>query len=128
MIHRGRCSYGNLCVQRDLAQRFFDCEEVECVPSDPHYSKARHRRWRDKVIARAGGLCEQCRRYGRKDKDGLPVTATVAHHIQTREEHPELQYLLSNGRALCEACHNEAHPEKGGAHDRWRRYPPTRRG
>lgn len=83
------------------------------MPSDPHYGKARHKAWRQKVISRAGGLCEECKRYGRVDKDGLPIVATVAHHIKPRETFPELQYIIANGRALCESCHNVAHPEKG---------------
>lgn len=89
------------------------------VPQDPYYSTPRHRAWRAKVIKRAGHLCEECRRYGRRDRDGNPVTATTAHHIKPREEYPELQYSVSNGRALCEKCHNRAHPEKGGGRD-WR--------
>lgn len=83
------------------------------MPSDPYYSSAKHRRWREAVLRRAGYLCEECRRYGRVGKDGLPVAATTAHHIKHREEFPELQYLVSNGKALCEKCHNKAHPEKG---------------
>lgn len=47
------------------------------------------------------------------DENGLPVAATTAHHIKHREEYPELQYIVSNGKALCEKCHNKAHPEKG---------------
>ena len=83
------------------------------MPSDPHYDKARHKRWRAAVIANAGGLCQDCRRYGRVDKDGLPIAATVAHHIKHRDKYPQLQYVVTNGRALCESCHNIAHPEKG---------------
>lgn len=83
------------------------------MPSDPYYSEARHRHWRECVLRRAGFLCEECRRYGRMDKNGLPVAATTAHHIKPREQYPELQYIVSNGRALCEQCHNKAHPEKG---------------
>ena len=83
------------------------------MPSDPHYHGKRHRLWRDKVISKAGGLCEECKRFGRVDKDGLPIVASVAHHIKPREVFPELQYYVSNGRALCEKCHNTAHPEKG---------------
>ena len=81
--------------------------------SDPYYSSPRHRAWREKVLRRAGYLCEVCRRYGRCGPDGLPVPATTAHHIKHRDEYPELQYVLSNGQALCEACHNRMHPEKG---------------
>lgn len=83
------------------------------MPHESYYSHERHREWREKVLRRAGYLCEECRRYGRTDKNGLPVAATTAHHIKHRDEYPELQYDVNNGRALCEACHNKAHPEKG---------------
>lgn len=94
--------------------------EVESVSDNPHYNGARHRAWAEKVLRRAGYRCEECRRYGRTDKDGLPVRATVAHHIQHLDEHPELAYDLANGRALCEACHNKMHPEKGRKSGRFR--------
>lgn len=81
---------------------------------DKHYDGKRHEIWRDKVIRRAGGLCQECRRYGRLDKDGLPITATTAHHIKHKEDHLELAYDVSNGMALCGKCHNRMHPEKGG--------------
>ena len=79
-----------------------------------HYKTAKHRTWAQKVLRRAGYLCEECRRYGRTDKDGLPVRATTAHHIKHYEDFPELALDLNNGRALCNSCHNRAHPEKGG--------------
>lgn len=63
---------------------------------------------------RAGGLCEICKRYGRRDKDGLPVAATTAHHKKHADKYPELRYVVSNGMALCDGCHNRQHPEKGG--------------
>lgn len=88
----------------------------EQVAGDPYYCSARHREWRRKVLKRAGYRCEECRRYGRLDKDGLPPAAEIAHHIMPREEYPELQYKVSNGKALCKRCHNAAHPEKGGRH------------
>lgn len=83
------------------------------MPHDAYYNEARHKKWREAVLRRAGYLCEECRRYGRLDEDGLPVAATTAHHIKHRDQYPELQYKISNGRALCEKCHNRAHPEKG---------------
>ena len=89
------------------------------MPDDPYYHSAKHKRWREMVLRRAGYLCEECKRYGRTDKDGLPVKATTAHHIKHRDEYPELQYVVSNGRALCEACHNRAHPEKGKGNKYW---------
>ena len=81
---------------------------------DQYYSSAKHRAWREKVLRRAGYMCEMCRRYGRVDGDGLPVRATTAHHIKHRDEYPELQYVVGNGMALCEACHMKVHPEKHG--------------
>ena len=89
------------------------------MPNDKRYQDARHRRWRAEVLRRAGGLCEECRRYGRLDEDGLPVRATTAHHVKHADEYPELRYVVGNGRALCEACHNKAHPEKGKAARYW---------
>ena len=85
-----------------------------------HYDSSAHKRWREAVLRRAGYLCEECRRYGRLDKDGLPVRATTAHHIKHLDEYPELACVVSNGRALCEACHAKAHPEKGEQHGRRR--------
>lgn len=82
--------------------------------ADAFYHQKRHRQWREKVLKRAGYLCEICKRYGRKDKDGMPIAAKVAHHIKHADTHPELRYVVANGRALCESCHNEQHPEKGG--------------
>ena len=82
------------------------------MPHDPYYTDKKHLKWREAVLRKAGYLCEECKRYGRTDKNGLPVAATTAHHIKHRDEYPELQYDVSNGRALCDACHNKAHPEK----------------
>ena len=55
---------------------------------------------------------EECKKYGRHDKDGNPVAAVTAHHIQHLEDRPDLAYDVRNGQALCNACHNKAHPEK----------------
>ena len=79
-----------------------------------HYDSARHKRWRELVICRAGGLCQECRRYGRVDADGMRVKATTAHHIVPLEVAPERAFDPDNGMALCAACHNKKHPEKGG--------------
>lgn len=82
--------------------------------TDAFYHRKRHKVWRKKVLDRAGGLCEECNRYGRVDEDGLPVAATVAHHVKHADKFPELRYVVANGRALCAKCHNAEHPEKGG--------------
>lgn len=74
---------------------------------DMNYHTRRHRQWRDRVLRRAGYLCEECARYGRRTE------AVVAHHVKHADEYPELRYDVRNGRALCAACHNKEHPEKG---------------
>jgi len=74
--------------------------------TDMNYQQRRHRAWRERVLRRAGYLCEECARYGRRTE------ATVAHHIKHADTFPELRYDVRNGRALCAACHMLAHPEK----------------
>jgi 5-methylcytosine-specific restriction protein A len=78
------------------------------MPNNQYYKTKRHREWREKVLRKAGYLCVECAKYGRR------TPATHAHHIKPRDQYPELQYTVSNGMALCGACHNKAHPEKGG--------------
>ena len=70
------------------------------------YHSAKHKAWREKVLRRAGYLCEECARYGRT------TPATVAHHVKHADAYPELRFDVRNGRALCSACHNRYHPEK----------------
>lgn len=84
------------------------------VRRDPRkfYHSAAYKRWRATVLRNAGYLCQECRRYGRTDKDGLPVAAVVAHHIIEVKDAPELALDPDNGQALCLACHNRLHPEK----------------
>lgn len=72
------------------------------------YHSRKHLIWREKVLRRAGYLCEECARYGRR------TPATVAHHVKHADSYPELRFVVTNGRALCAACHNKAHPEKAG--------------
>ena len=91
----------------------------EAMPHDPYYYSSKHRKWREAVLRRAGYLCEECKKYGRVGADGLPIPATTAHHIKHRDEFPQFQYDVSNGEALCEACHSRAHPEKGKKGKAW---------
>ena len=69
-----------------------------------YYQHAKHKRWRAAVLRRDKYLCQECKRYGRRTE------ATHAHHIKPREEYPELSYDISNGVALCTACHNKIEP------------------
>ena len=84
------------------------------VPDDGFYATPEYRDWCRAVFARAKkdsagrALCENCWRYGKA------VPAKVAHHRIPRRERPDLELDVANGVALCAACHNAAHPEKGG--------------
>lgn len=69
------------------------------MPNDPYLYTAKHKRWRAAVLRRAKFLCEECARYGRRTE------AQHAHHIKPRKAYPDLATVVSNGRALCAACH-----------------------
>jgi hypothetical protein len=89
----------------DHRRAFTYAQEMETtMPGNAYYHCAKHRKWRNAVLARAGYLCEECARYGRR------VTATHAHHIKPRAEFPELQYDVENGKALCASCHSKIEP------------------
>ena len=67
---------------------------------------------REAILRRDGYLCQECRRYGRKDRDGLPVRATLVHHVIEYEDAPELGLVDSNLVSLCDGCHNKKHPDR----------------
>ncbi len=79
---------------------------------DKFYDSAAWHRVRAKALRRDGYLCVECKRYGRRDRDGSPVKATTVHHIKPRENYPELSLTLANLVSLCEGCHNKQHPER----------------
>lgn len=56
--------------------------------------------WRIAVYIRDGFTCMDC---GNK---GIPLNA---HHIKHWATHPDLRFVVSNGKTLCEPCHDTAH-------------------
>ena len=60
------------------------------------------------ILRRDGYMCRMCMRYGKR------VPASTVHHIVPLDEDPSLGLKDSNLISLCAACHNKAHPEKGG--------------
>ena len=61
---------------------------------------------RQAILSRDGYMCQNCKRYGRLKQ------ATTVHHIKHYDEYPELALNNDNLISLCEACHNNMHPEK----------------
>jgi len=59
--------------------------------------------WTRCVFKRDGGLCQKCL------SEGKITYAIDAHHIlhKDSEKHGFLRYLISNGVALCRACHEQ---------------------
>lgn len=72
------------------------------------YDNPRWKKKRQKILRRDGYMCVECRKYGKARE------AVTVHHIKHVDEYPELAYTDSNLESLCNACHNKAHPEKGG--------------
>lgn len=60
-----------------------------------HYLTPEHRAWRTAVLARAGGCCQACARSG--------VRLFADHVVEMQDGGAPLD--LSNGQALCGACH-----------------------
>lgn len=77
------------------------------------YKSAAWLRKRAKILRRDKYLCVECRRYNRRDKQGLPVAAVTVHHIVPFEIDPTRKLDETNLQSLCKACHNKKHPEKG---------------
>lgn len=80
--------------------------------ADKFYSSAAWHHKRAAILRRDKHLCVECRRYGRRDKNGQPVRAVLVHHIVEYEDAPELGLVDSNLVSLCEACHNKKHPDR----------------
>ena len=84
----------------------------------PFYGTSAWKRCREAALLRDHGLCQRCLREGRRAADArgrsVPVLATVVHHKQHLDAHPELALTLDNLESLCDRCHDLAHPEKHG--------------
>ena len=61
---------------------------------------------RKEILERDNYECQMHKAKGKYKK------ATCVHHIKHYKEHPELGLEDENLTSLCDACHNEVHPEK----------------
>lgn len=84
-------------------------------------SNKRWRRLRAQVL-REQPLCQESLRFG------VPVSATIVHHIWPAEDYPEYAYCRWNLISLSTAQHNEMHDRVTGTltakGERWRRNTP----
>ena len=81
--------------------------------NDPFYTSARWRALREQALIRDHYICQRCLRKADAGQLLRPRAATMVHHILPRETHPEKELDLDNLESLCDACHNEMHPERG---------------
>lgn len=82
--------------------RAADPRRVKPAPkqTDPIYSSAQYRRWRQDVLARAGGRCQDpsC-----KDPTRAGMTLFADHIIELKDG--GAPFDLANGMARCGRCH-----------------------
>lgn len=65
------------------------------------YKSARWDHTRQTALRLAGYVCQECKRHGRTTPDRLHV-----HHINPRDERPDLFYDQRNLYVLCQEHHN----------------------
>lgn len=90
--------------------------EAEQKKSNPFYNTGAWRRLRKVALQRDGGMCQRCLQRMRDGYGGKVHRAEMVHHIQPIELRPDLALNLNNLISLCNECHGDMHPEKGGDH------------
>ena len=65
--------------------------------------------WRKKVFERDNYICQNC---GARNGNGKDIYLE-AHHIKAFSKFPKLRFALSNGKTLCEDCHDNITFNKG---------------
>lgn len=79
---------------------------LESFRKDPKYAKYHtpvYKAWRKAVFERDHYSCRHC---GKSKKD-YPKMTLQADHILPQSTHPELKFVVSNGRTLCLRCHKK---------------------
>ncbi len=71
-------------------------------PDELKRNRTRLKAWRLEILERDNFTCVLC---GERQTNLLQ-----AAHIKPREQYPEEQYVLANGRTLCLKCHSEESP------------------
>lgn len=84
--------------------------------SDPFYHSGPWLAARELALERDHRMCQICVAAFRAGNMRRPRKATIVHHIIPRTERPDLELDLDNLQSVCATCHNQEHPDKGGAH------------
>lgn len=84
-------------------------------PNRQARSRTAYFEWKNAVLKRANHKCEECGvEHGSVCKHCGHRTYLHAHHLKEFATNPKLRYEPSNGRALCERCHDSEHDKKIG--------------
>ena len=101
-------------TRRACASRVFYCKKMKPYKrNDPFYTSAAWRAVREQALIRDHYICQKCQRKADMGLIFRPNAATMVHHLKPRSQYPELELDLDNLESLCDACHNEEHPERG---------------
>lgn len=68
---------------------------------------------REEVLCEQHHECQHCK------AKGLFTPATMAHHIKTVRDRPDLALTKSNLMALCDSCHWEVHHPHDKKKSKW---------
>jgi 5-methylcytosine-specific restriction enzyme A len=71
------------------------------------YNSTAWRKCREYVLKRDNYLCQRCL------KKGIIKPADVVHHKEHLRDDLDKAFDPENLESLCNACHNQEHPEKG---------------
>ena len=70
------------------------------------YKRKKWKRKRRQILKRDNYECQKCKQGGKYSP------ATCVHHKEHLDKRPDLALADWNLISLCDACHNEEHPEK----------------
>lgn len=59
----------------------------------------RYQQWRKEVLQRDNFACQFCAK----------INCSIAHHLKSIKEYPELRFDVDNGRTICKECHIQIH-------------------
>jgi 5-methylcytosine-specific restriction endonuclease McrA len=105
---------------RTLDHRLVRPDPRKAKKADPHYATPAHREWRRLVLQRSGFRCEATVNGSRCTRTS-PPHRLHADHVRELQDDPAKALDVSNGMALCSACHQLK--TVAARRERWEREP-----